>query len=47
MRRNFFVARVYSDKEKEEYLAEYHESGMSKASFREKKIFQQQHFEGG
>lgn len=33
------MARVYSDKEKEEYLAEYHESGMSKSEFsREKDI---------
>ena len=33
------MARVYSDKEKEEYLAEYHESGKSKSEFsREKDI---------
>ena len=33
------MARVYSDEEKEEYLAEYHESGKSKSEFsREKDI---------
>ena len=35
----FFMSRVYSDKEKEMYLAEYHESGKSKSEFsREKDI---------
>ena len=33
------MARVYSDEKKEEYLAEYHESGKSKSEFtREKDI---------
>ena len=33
------MARIYSDEEKEEYLAEYHESGKSKSEFsREKDI---------
>lgn len=33
------MARVYSDEKKEEYLAEYHESGKSKSGFtREKDI---------
>ena len=33
------MARVYSDEEKEEYLAEYHERGKSKSEFsREKDI---------
>ena len=31
------MARVYSDKEKEEYLAEYHESGMRKSEFSREK----------
>ena len=45
MRRNFFMARVYSDEKKKNIQGNITRAGRVKASLREKKIFQQ-HFKG-